>query len=165
MCATGQLQNVLVGLRLTKAWNVGNRSRTSNQQSRSCDFILSVVRVAAIMSRMSPLARWLSGVGAVVFGSCKANRPLPTEQPLTGNISTLKIVSSIHVVETTNPISQFRVCSSSSRLNALTFTVVLQEFSKRRAAWTAPPLKATSGVLYKYIKTVSNASTGCMTDL
>lgn len=39
-----------------------------------------------------------------------------------------------------------------------------QEMAARRAAWKAPPLKATSGTLYKYIKNVSSASTGCVTD-
>lgn len=34
----------------------------------------------------------------------------------------------------------------------------------RRAHWTAPPLKATRGTLYKYIKNVSDASRGCVTD-
>jgi dihydroxy-acid dehydratase len=32
------------------------------------------------------------------------------------------------------------------------------------AGWKAPPLKATRGALYKYIKCVSSASTGCVTD-
>ena len=38
------------------------------------------------------------------------------------------------------------------------------ELAARRAAWTAPPLKATQGTLYKYIKNVSSASLGCVTD-
>jgi dihydroxy-acid dehydratase len=38
------------------------------------------------------------------------------------------------------------------------------ELASRRAAWTAPPFKATSGTLWKYIKTVDNASNGCVTD-
>jgi dihydroxy-acid dehydratase len=38
------------------------------------------------------------------------------------------------------------------------------ELSKRRAAWQAPPYKATRGTLYKYIKTVKSASEGCVTD-
>lgn len=38
------------------------------------------------------------------------------------------------------------------------------ELEARRAAWSPPPLKATSGTLYKYIKTVENASLGCVTD-
>ncbi|KXZ45218.1 hypothetical protein GPECTOR_57g508 [Gonium pectorale] len=40
-----------------------------------------------------------------------------------------------------------------------------QELEARRKAWVAPPLKATSGTLYKYIKNVSSASTGCVTDM
>lgn len=39
-----------------------------------------------------------------------------------------------------------------------------EELVQRRAAWTAPPLKATSGTLYKYIKNVTSASEGCVTD-
>ncbi|HEV2970420.1 MAG TPA: dihydroxy-acid dehydratase [Pirellulales bacterium] len=38
------------------------------------------------------------------------------------------------------------------------------EISRRRAAWNAPPYKATRGTLYKYIKNVKNASEGCVTD-
>jgi dihydroxy-acid dehydratase len=38
------------------------------------------------------------------------------------------------------------------------------EMSARRAAWTAPPLKAQRGTLYKYIKNVKSASEGCVTD-
>lgn len=38
------------------------------------------------------------------------------------------------------------------------------EIAKRRAAQALPPLKATSGYLYKYAKTVSSASEGCVTD-
>ncbi len=39
------------------------------------------------------------------------------------------------------------------------------EWAKRKAAWKAPPLKATSGSLYKYVRCVSDASHGCVTDL
>jgi dihydroxy-acid dehydratase len=39
-----------------------------------------------------------------------------------------------------------------------------EDLAGRRAAWTAPPYKATRGTLAKYIKTVSSASTGCVTD-
>ncbi|KAG2481815.1 hypothetical protein HYH03_019220, partial [Edaphochlamys debaryana] len=38
------------------------------------------------------------------------------------------------------------------------------EMDRRRAAWKAPPLKASSGTLYKYIKNVQSASLGCVTD-
>jgi dihydroxy-acid dehydratase len=38
------------------------------------------------------------------------------------------------------------------------------ELDRRRAAWTAPALKATRGTLAKYIRTVKSASEGCVTD-
>jgi dihydroxy-acid dehydratase len=39
-----------------------------------------------------------------------------------------------------------------------------EELERRRAHWTAPPLKATRGTLAKYIRCVSSASLGCITD-
>jgi dihydroxy-acid dehydratase len=39
-----------------------------------------------------------------------------------------------------------------------------EELAKRRSRFTPPPLKATRGTLYKYIKTVKPASEGCVTD-
>jgi len=39
------------------------------------------------------------------------------------------------------------------------------DWAARRSAWTEPPLKATSGTLYKYTKLVSSASLGCVTDM
>jgi dihydroxy-acid dehydratase len=38
------------------------------------------------------------------------------------------------------------------------------ELAARRARWTAPPLRAKAGVLYKYIRSVASASEGCVTD-
>lgn len=38
------------------------------------------------------------------------------------------------------------------------------ELEQRRKSWTAPPLKAKRGTLFKYIKNVSSASKGCVTD-
>jgi dihydroxy-acid dehydratase len=48
--------------------------------------------------------------------------------------------------------------------NELSVAVSDAEMSKRKAAWTMPPYKATRGTLYKYIKNVKNASDGCVTD-
>jgi dihydroxy-acid dehydratase len=42
--------------------------------------------------------------------------------------------------------------------------VSADELARRRAAWSAPPLKASRGTLYKYIKNVKPASEGCVTD-
>lgn len=48
--------------------------------------------------------------------------------------------------------------------NSIVLDVPEPEIAERRKAWSAPPLKVTKGVLYKYIKTVSSASEGCVTD-
>jgi dihydroxy-acid dehydratase len=48
--------------------------------------------------------------------------------------------------------------------NVLTVDLTDDELARRREAWSAPPLKATQGTLYKYIKNVSPASEGCITD-
>ena len=36
--------------------------------------------------------------------------------------------------------------------------------AERKAAWEAPALKYTRGTMYKYIKNVSSAAAGCVTD-
>ncbi len=38
------------------------------------------------------------------------------------------------------------------------------QWAHRRARWTPPPLKATRGVLARYIRSVTSASEGCVTD-
>ena len=48
--------------------------------------------------------------------------------------------------------------------NTINLKISDEEFAKRKAAWIQPPLKATKGVLLKYAKSVSSASTGCVTD-
>jgi dihydroxy-acid dehydratase len=48
--------------------------------------------------------------------------------------------------------------------NRLDVELSNEELARRRAAWTAPPYKATRGTLYKYIKNVKPASEGCVTD-
>jgi dihydroxy-acid dehydratase len=49
---------------------------------------------------------------------------------------------------------------------ACTLSVELKpaELKKRAGAWKMPPYKATKGTLYRYIKTVTSASEGCVTD-
>ncbi|MNQ07498.1 Dihydroxy-acid dehydratase [compost metagenome] len=48
--------------------------------------------------------------------------------------------------------------------NTINLKISEEEFAKRRANWVQPPLKATKGVLLKYARSVSSASTGCVTD-
>jgi dihydroxy-acid dehydratase len=49
--------------------------------------------------------------------------------------------------------------------NVLNLEVGEEELARRRAAWEAPTLKASHGVLKKYARSVSSASLGCVTDL
>jgi dihydroxy-acid dehydratase len=51
-----------------------------------------------------------------------------------------------------------------AKRRTLDLAVSPEELQKRRSAWQAPPLKATRGTLYKYIKNVKSASEGCVTD-
>lgn len=48
--------------------------------------------------------------------------------------------------------------------NTLNIEISEEELAERRAKWVAPKLKFERGVLYKYAKTVSSASKGCVTD-
>ena len=66
----------------------------------------------------------------------------------------------IALIRNGDPI-QIDARSSVRTLNVL---VSDEEMAKRKAEWKAPPLKATQGTLYKYIKAVSTASEGCVTD-
>ncbi len=49
-------------------------------------------------------------------------------------------------------------------LHEMTVEIDDAEMAERTAAWTAPPFKATSGTLWKYIRLVEDASNGCVTD-
>ena len=48
--------------------------------------------------------------------------------------------------------------------NKMELLIPDKEMEKRKKNWKAPDLKAKKGVLYKYSKTVSSASDGCVTD-
>ena len=48
--------------------------------------------------------------------------------------------------------------------NSINVELSEEEIFKRKANWVAPALKHTKGILYKYAKTVSSASEGCVTD-
>lgn len=49
--------------------------------------------------------------------------------------------------------------------NSIEVQISDEELEKRRAGWNPPPLKIQKGILYKYAKSVSPASEGCVTDL
>jgi len=48
--------------------------------------------------------------------------------------------------------------------NTLDADLTEEEIGERFRGWTPPPYKVDQGTLYKYIKTVSTASEGCVTD-
>ncbi|WP_298790000.1 dihydroxy-acid dehydratase [uncultured Allomuricauda sp.] len=49
--------------------------------------------------------------------------------------------------------------------NSISVAVSAEELSRRKENWEQPPLKVRKGSLYKYAKTVSSASLGCVTDM
>ena len=48
--------------------------------------------------------------------------------------------------------------------NSIELKVSDEELANRKSEWQQPELKSTKGVLFKYAKCVSSASTGCVTD-
>ncbi|MEO0527299.1 MAG: dihydroxy-acid dehydratase [Bacteroidota bacterium] len=48
--------------------------------------------------------------------------------------------------------------------NSISVELSDEEIAHRKAKWQQPPLKVRKGSLYKYAKTVSSASEGCVTD-
>jgi len=56
-----------------------------------------------------------------------------------------------------------RITIDASR-NLLNVDLSEEEMKQRRSAWRMPPYKATRGTLAKYIRSVKNASAGCVTD-
>jgi len=49
--------------------------------------------------------------------------------------------------------------------NSISVALTNTEIANRKEKWSAPPLKVARGSLYKYAKTVSSASLGCVTDM
>ncbi len=56
------------------------------------------------------------------------------------------------------------VITIDAKTNRIELEVSEEELEKRKRQWTRPALKFKRGVLYKYAKTVSSASEGCVTD-
>ena len=57
---------------------------------------------------------------------------------------------------------RIRIDAKNRKMDALDMDE--QEWQRRRERWQPLPLKAKMGTLYKYIKSVTSASTGCVTD-
>jgi dihydroxy-acid dehydratase len=48
--------------------------------------------------------------------------------------------------------------------NSINVLLSEEELAERRSQWVAPELKHKKGILYKYARSVSSASKGCITD-
>ena len=48
--------------------------------------------------------------------------------------------------------------------NTIDVLISNEEMEQRRKTWVKPPYKVQSGLLYKYLRSVSSASEGCVTD-
>ncbi|KAI3607603.1 dihydroxy-acid dehydratase [Moniliophthora roreri] len=48
--------------------------------------------------------------------------------------------------------------------NTIEVHISPEEMESRKKGWSPPPLKVTQGTLYKYVKNVTDASRGCITD-
>jgi len=56
------------------------------------------------------------------------------------------------------------IITINAEANTISVDVTEEELAERKEKWVAPKLKFERGVLYKYAKTVSSASEGCVTD-
>jgi dihydroxy-acid dehydratase len=56
------------------------------------------------------------------------------------------------------------VITIDAETNLICLEISEEELQERRKKWSAPKLKFDRGVLYKYARTVSSASKGCVTD-
>ena len=56
------------------------------------------------------------------------------------------------------------VITIDAETNTLSVALSDTEIESRKKNWVQPPHKFSKGVLYKYIKSVSTASKGCVTD-
>ena len=56
------------------------------------------------------------------------------------------------------------VITINAETNTISVAVSDTDLSKRKEKWEQPPLKFRKGVLYKYARSVSSASEGCVTD-
>ena len=56
------------------------------------------------------------------------------------------------------------IISINAETNTIEVDLTEEEISQRFLEWVMPAYKATRGTLYKYIRNVSSASLGCVTD-
>jgi dihydroxy-acid dehydratase len=109
----------------------------------------------------------LSPTGSIVGAGLAADVALITDGRFSGGSAGFIVGHVTPEAQVGGPIALVRNgdrITIDAEANTITVDLSADELSKRRAAWKAPPYKATRGTLYKYIKSVKSASEGCVTD-
>jgi dihydroxy-acid dehydratase len=109
----------------------------------------------------------LSPTGSLVGAGLAADVALITDGRFSGGSAGFIVGHVTPEAQVGGPIALVRSgdrITIDAETNTITVDVSADEFSGRRALWTAPPYKAKRGTLYKYIKSVKSASEGCVTD-
>ncbi|MCI0334857.1 MAG: dihydroxy-acid dehydratase, partial [Planctomycetes bacterium] len=109
----------------------------------------------------------LSPTGAIVGAGLAADVALVTDGRFSGGSAGFIVGHVTPEAQVGGPIALVKNgdrITIDAEANTITIDLSANEIARRRAAWTAPPYKATRGTLYKYIKNVKSASEGCVTD-
>jgi dihydroxy-acid dehydratase len=109
----------------------------------------------------------LSPTGAIVGAGLAADVALVTDGRFSGGSAGFIVGHVTPEAQCGGPIALVKngdPITIDAEANTITLKVPDDELARRRAAWKAPPFKATRGTLYKYIKSVKSASEGCVTD-
>ena len=109
----------------------------------------------------------LTPTSAIMGAGLGKNVALITDGRFSGGSHGFIIGHVVPEAQEGGPIALLRdgdVITMDAARNELSVAVSDGEMTKRKAAWKMPPYKATRGTLYKYIKSVKNASEGCVTD-
>jgi len=109
----------------------------------------------------------LSPTGAIVGAGMEKDVALITDGRFSGGSAGFIVGHVTPEAQCGGPIALVRNgdrITIDAEANTITVDLSDAELERRRAAWVAPPYKATRGTLYKYIKNVKSASEGCVTD-
>lgn len=109
----------------------------------------------------------LTITSAIVGAGLGASVALVTDGRFSGGSHGFVVGHVTPEAQSGGPIALVRdgdMISIDAETNRMEWEVDQEEHARRRAEWGEPPLPASGGVLLKYIRSVSCASSGCVTD-
>ncbi len=109
----------------------------------------------------------LTPTSAIMGAGLGADVALLTDGRFSGGSHGFIIGHIVPEAQEGGPIALIRdgdVITIDAKNNTLAVDLGEETLAERRRAWQMPPYKARAGTLYRYIKTVKNASEGCVTD-